>query len=119
MSESQGNENKASAQAKAPKHPSVSIGRDAAIALANSSHWTGKTAREIAGFQLFTVELSMDFSLFHKSLEESLGRAVFTHEMGLNWDGLVAEFLGETPAPTFADILNLIPEDKRILVVAA
>lgn len=99
------------------KTPRVSIGAKAAIALADSNFWEGKTAREIAGFQLFTDELAMDFGLFHKSLEESLGRSVFTHEMGLNYDGLVREFLGEIPAPTFEEILNLIPEDKRILVV--
>lgn len=104
-------------KAKETKHARVSIGKDAAIALANSNHWEGKTAREIAGFQLFTEELAMDFGLFHKSLEEALGRPVWTHEMGLNYDGLVSEFLGELPAPTFEAILNLIPEDNRILVV--
>lgn len=100
-----------------PARKRISIGRDAAIALASSDHWIGKTAREIAEFQLFTNELSMDFSLFHKSLEESLGRPVFTHEMGLDYEGLVREFLGERPAPSFIEIMNLIPEDKRILVV--
>lgn len=97
----------------------VSIGKEAAIALASSGYWNDKSAREIAGFQLFTQELSMDFGTFHKAVEESLGRPVWTHEFGLNYDGIVSEFLGDSPAPSFIDIMNLIPEDKRILVVAA
>ncbi len=93
-----------------------SIGRDAAIALGQSKWWEGKSAREIAGFQLFTVELSMPFDVFHKALEESIGRPVFTHELGMNYEGIVKEFQGLSDPPTFQQILDLIPEDKRVVI---
>lgn len=87
-----------------------------AIALGKTNFWENLSHREIANFQLFQECLCMPFSVFHEALEKSLGRSVWTHEMGMNWEGLKHEFLGETPAPSFADIVNLIPEDKRVLV---
>lgn len=36
--------------------------------------------------------------------------------MGLNWEGLCLEFLGEKDAPTFQEIIELIPVEKRIIV---
>jgi len=93
-----------------------SIGKDKAIALANSNWWEGRSAREIAKFQLFTEELSMPFDIFHQKLEEALGRPVWTHELGLNFDGIALEFLGEKDAPTMDEIIELIPAEKRILV---
>lgn len=91
-----------------------SIGKDRAIALANSNWWEGKDARTIAEFQLFTAELACPFSVFHEALEKVLGRPVFTHEFGLNYDGIVQEFLGEQDAPTMNDLIQLIPKEKRI-----
>ena len=76
------------------------------------------TAREIAEFQLFTEQLCLPFTVFHKALEEALGRPVWTHELGLNVDGLRAELRGDQGTPTLEDIINLIPEDKRIIIVA-
>lgn len=94
-----------------------SIGKDKAIALFDSGWWKDRPARELAMFQMFTQELSMPFEVFHKALEETLGRPVWTHELGLNADGIQKELIGETPAPTIDDILNLIPKDKWILVI--
>lgn len=93
-----------------------SIGKEAAIAMAESKWWESKTPREIVEFQLFTAELSMPFDEFHKATEEALGRPVWTHEFGFI-EGLQQEFLGTKPAPSMDDIINLIPEDKRLLVV--
>lgn len=94
-----------------------SIGKEAAIALAKSKWWENKTAEEIVRFQLFTQELSMPFSIFHQAIEKVLKRSVFTHELGLNFEGLCKEFLGEVAAPSFQEIIDMIPEEKRILVV--
>jgi hypothetical protein len=94
------------------------IGREAAIALHDSGWWVGKSAREIAEFQMLTAELCMPFGVFHQAMEESLGRPVWTHEFGLDMPGLMAELMGERPTPSFDAILALIPEDKRVLVVA-
>lgn len=97
-------------------HKRQSIGRDKAIELANSNWWIGRDSKEIAKFQLFTEELAMPFDVFHEALEASLGRPIFTHELGLNLDGIMLEFMGEKDAPTFEEIMNLIPEGKRIII---
>lgn len=99
------------------KRPSKSIGKEAAIALANSNWWEGKTHREIALFQMTTEELCCPFGVFHEAVEKALDRPVWTHEFGLNPDGIYFELIGEQDAPTFEDILNLIPEEKRVLAI--
>ena len=74
------------------------------------------TPKQIARFQLFQKRLCMPFPRFHKAMEEALGRPVWTHEFGLNLQGLQAELLGIKGAPTFEEILGLIPPDKLIVV---
>jgi len=98
------------------KYPQISIGNDAAIVLAKTKWWVGRDPREVTRVQLFTVELCMDFAAFHEALEKSLGRPVFTHELGMNFEGIVQEFLGERDAPTMEEILELIPAQKRIVI---
>ena len=96
-----------------------SVGKEKAIALGKSGWWKGLPARDVAKFQLLTQELCMDFGDFHKALEESLGRPVFTHEIGLNFDGIVHEFFGERDAPTFQEVVDLIPADRRFILGTA
>lgn len=93
-----------------------SIGKDKAIALSTSGWWVGLTSREICNFQLFISELSMPFNKFHEAIEECLGRGVYTHEFGSNYDGLCKEFLGEKEAPTLQEIIEMIPAEKRIIL---
>lgn len=93
-----------------------SLGKEKAIALAESKWWVGRPAKEVAKFQLFTEELCIPFGVFHGTIEEALGRPVYTHEFGLNMDGLIQELLGERDAPTMEEIINLIPEEKRIVI---
>lgn len=93
-----------------------SIGRAAALALANSQWWEGKSPRDIAKFQLFTAELCMPFAVFHEALEKALNRPVWTHELAMGYDGLCLELIGEKDPPSMQEILDLIPEDKRIIV---
>ena len=64
-----------------------------AVALGESKWWQSKTARELAMFQLHEPLLCMPFDVFHKAVEEALQRPVFTHEFGLNWDGLKKELV--------------------------
>ena len=92
--------------------PKNSIGREQAIQLYETEWWTGKSYREIAFCQLFTAELMCPFDVFHDAVEKSLGRPVFTHEFGLNYDSLCEEFLGEKSSPSLQEVLNLIPESK-------
>ena len=87
-----------------------------AIALYESGWWKEKTAREICMFQMFEDRLCIPFGEFHAAVEKALGRPVFTHEFGLNRDGLQKELLGDQPAPTMEQIIALIPADKRIIL---
>jgi hypothetical protein len=90
-----------------------SVGRDFARALFASAWWEGMPSHQVARMQLFTRELCMPFGLFHRALEDALGRSVWIHELGLNLDGVIHEFLGESDAPTWEEIVNLIPREKR------
>jgi hypothetical protein len=96
-----------------------SIGRQRAAALAQTDWWHGRSAREIAKFQLFTRELCLPFDIFHRAVEEALNRPVWIHEFGFDVDGLIHELLDERDPPTLEEILNLLPADKRHAVFVA
>ena len=89
-----------------------------AIALAASGWWKGLPAADIVMFQLFEDKLCMDFSAFHKAVEATLGRVVWTHEFGgVGWQQLQEEFLGDRSAPTWEQIVELIPIKKRMILI--
>lgn len=89
--------------------------KEQAIELGKMRWWEGLSAHDIVMFQLFEPLLCMDFGTFHKAMEEALGRPVWTHEFAFS-DQLKKEFLGDKPAPTFEEIVNLIPAEKRIIL---
>jgi hypothetical protein len=89
-----------------------SIGRRRAVALFATKWWLTRSAYEIAKFQLFTAELCLPFEIFHRALEETLGRPVWIHEFGLRVEELAQEFLGERDAPGRAEIFALVPPLK-------
>lgn len=93
------------------------MNKEQAIQLYNSKFWEPMSYRDRAIFQLWEDKLCMPFNVFHEAMEKALGRPVFTHEFGLNRDGLKKELLGEAPTPSLEDIINLIPEDKRLIVI--
>jgi len=88
-----------------------------AIALSESGFYKTMTHKQISMFQMFERRLCMPFNVFHEALEKTLGRPVYTHELGFNAEGIKKELLGEKEPPTLEEIINMIPEDKRILVV--
>ena len=90
--------------------------KEQAIALHDSGWWKSKTPEQIVRFQLFEPLLCMPFGDFHAAVEAALKRPVWTHEFGLNYDGLKKEFLGEASAPSMQEIIEMIPEAKRIIV---
>ena len=96
--------------------PTNPLTKEEAIALFETNWWVGRPAREIASFQLFEDKLCCPFNIFHAAIEEALGRPVFTHEFGLNYEGLCKE-LGGGEKPSFAEILKLVPKDKAVVVV--
>lgn len=93
--------------------------KEQAIKFAKSEVWKEWTDHQIVEFQLFQNKLCMDFSVFHKAIEKVLGRPVFMHELLFrsNKKNIEKEFLGEKEKPTFKDITNLIPEEKRLIIL--
>jgi hypothetical protein len=89
-----------------------------AIEFANGKKWEPMTAHERASFQLEQDRLCMSFSVFHEAVENSLGRPVWTHEFGLNRQGLIDELNGSKKAPSFEQICALLPAEKTVVVVA-
>ena len=87
-----------------------------AIALSESGFWEDMTPDEIARFQLHTDMLCMPFGVFHEAVEMALGRPVWTHEFA-SPGRLIAELDGDAPQPSMMEILELIPAEKRIVVM--
>jgi len=92
------------------------LSKEQAIEFCESEKWKDWSDKAIVGFQLFQKRMCVPFSVFHAAIEKVLDRPVYTHEFGLNYDGIVAEYLGKVPKPSFEDIINMIPEDKLIVV---
>ena len=69
-----------------------------------------------AEMRRFAGPVSIPFDLIHQRIEELVGRSVWTHEIGLDWNGLVAEAGKRREAPTMDGIVDLIPADKRIVL---
>lgn len=92
--------------------------KEEALAKGTTRWWEGKTAREVVAFQLYEHRLCMPFDLFHKAVEEALGRPVWTHEFGLNHDGLKAEFEGKRGPASMKEIIGQLPHDKLIVLLA-
>lgn len=90
--------------------------KDEAIKLAESGFWKDMTHREIAMFQMFEEKLCMPFEVFHEAVEKTLRRPVYTHEFGINYEGLKKELLGEARPPTLREIIEMIPKEKRIII---
>lgn len=90
--------------------------KDEAKALFENGFWEEMTAADRVKFQLFEDKLCMPFDVFQQATQETLGRPVWTHEFA-DPESLRKELLGEQPAPTFEEILALIPEEKRLLVM--
>jgi len=93
------------------------VTREQAVTLYESKLWEAMTFRERATFQLHEERLCMPFAVFHEAVEIALGRPVFTHEFRLNVDGLKRELCGDAPPPTLNEIMNMIPANKRVVVM--
>jgi hypothetical protein len=99
-----------------PQPQEVIMNKEEAIRMAESKFWEDLTHRQIAEFQLFEPRLCMPWNVFHEAVSKSLGRDVFSHEFGLDLDGLKKELMGEKKPPTLAESISLIPEDKRVIL---
>ena len=86
-----------------------------AIAFGEAKLYEKMSDREKVQFQLFQEKLCMPFDVFHKAIENVLGRPVYTHEFAFIGE-LQKEFLGEKEPPTLDEILSLIPKEKLIVL---
>lgn len=91
--------------------------KEEAIAFYDNKLWEDMDYKQRAIFQVTQDRLCMPFDVFHESIEKALGRSVFTHEFGLNREGLMKELLGEKEPPTFDEIVNMIPKEKLLGVL--
>ena len=91
--------------------------KEQAIAFHDSNAWETMSYEERAKFQICQDLLCMPFGVFHEAIEKSLGRPVYTHEFGLNHKGLKDELLNGANPPSLTDIINLIPEEKRVIII--
>jgi len=82
----------------------------------DSGAWKEMSHVNRATFQLFQERLCMPFDVFHEAITKTLQRPVYTHEFAFV-DLLRKELLGEKPPPSFEEIIELIPADKRIILV--
>lgn len=94
------------------------ITKEQAIAIYDGGEWKDWTDEDVVRFQLYQDRLALPFSRFQLAMEKVLGRSVWTHEFAFR-DGLIAEYEGRRPKPTFGDILALIPKEKRIMLVCS
>jgi len=92
------------------------INKEQALAIYASKVWEKWSDEEIVKFQLFQDCLAIPFDRFHAAIEKVLKRPVYTHEFAFV-EGLRKEFLGEKNSPTFTEIMNLIPKEKRIILL--
>lgn len=93
------------------------LNKKQAVAFAESGAWEKLSKEERALFQFGQRLLCMPFSAFHEATEALLGRPVWTHEFA-DPDALLAEYRGDVPRRSFADILALLPAHKTIVVAS-
>jgi hypothetical protein len=73
----------------------------------------------IAESQIVQSRLFVPFSRFHEAMEKCLKRPIFTHEFELSYDSLKDELFNGKKPPTMQEIIELIPEDKRIIIIGS
>lgn len=83
-----------------------------------SGEWNWLSDHQRAELQMEVKYLCMPFSIFHGSIERTLGRPVFTHEFGLNWDGLLEELQGRRPQATFSEVMDLLLDTGKPVMFA-
>ena len=88
--------------------------KEQALEIYDSRVWEEWSIEYIARFQLYQERPCVPFDVFHKAVTEELGRDVWTHEFA-HMDILREEYEGKIPKPTFEDIVEMIPAEKRVL----
>ena len=91
-----------------------------AISLNQSPEWAAASDLEKSRVQIDCQWcIFKNLSELHESMEDALGRPVWTHEFALNREGLRRELFGDEAAtPTMQEIIEMVPEGKRLVVVS-
>lgn len=96
----------------------IQLTREQAIKIAESGVWKQWDDEKIVRIQLFQSRLCVPFERFHDALNAVLGRGVWTHELAeSNIQNIIDEYHKLRSAPAMREIINLIPEHKRRVVV--
>lgn len=90
--------------------------KDQAVAFDERNAWEEMSFEQRAKFQICQELLCMPFSVFHEAVEKTVGRPVFTHEFGLNYEGIKAEIFDGADPPELIDIINMIPKEKLVVI---
>ena len=77
------------------------------------------TIGNVPSFSSSKTSSVLPFDVFHEAVGQALGRPVYTHEFGLNREGLQQELMGDAPPPTLQDLLDLLPEGAQTVIVGA
>lgn len=86
-----------------------------ALVVFHGGEWKDWTDEDIVRFQLYQERTCMPFNVFHRAVINVFGRQVFTHEFA-NSERLIDEYEGKCPAPTFEEIINMIPDETKIII---
>jgi len=93
------------------------LNKEEATKLYNSKWWEGKTAKEIVDFQLYEDKLCVEFPVFHKAMEQVLGRPVYTHEFA-DQKALQEEYEGKREYDGLdASIKRVVPKNVTVIKV--
>ena len=91
--------------------------REQAVELYDSGFWEKMSYEERAKFQMVQDRVCMPIDVFKEAMNKYLGRPVYTHEFSSgNRDRLMREVFEGAPPPTLTEIINLIPEEKRVII---
>ncbi len=87
----------------------LQLTRDQAIAFSREVNWSSWSDDKIVKFQLFQTLSCVGFDRYHEAIENVLGRPVYIHELGIERETLIADYLERRPAPSNEDLLKDLP----------
>ncbi len=92
------------------------LNKEEAVRFYKSGEWKKWSNEDIVKLQLFQNCLCVSFERFYKAIEKVLERPVWTHEFAYI-ELLQEEYYKLKGKPSMKEIVNLIPKEKRVIVV--
>ena len=97
--------------------PEPQMTKEQAISFHDSGAWKHLGFRARAELGMSQQLLCMPFSVLHEALEKTIGRPVYTHEFGINWQGLYDEVFNEGESPSLKEIIEMLPGKEAGMIV--